>query len=282
MPSTAPPAESEPAQPIKVGEPFESSLGTWVWTEVDGDASTIPAHGIQLRPTGGYIAVEGDRTWTSADGLTWSFTGDVGNADVWISTFTVGDSEWRRHSSATGQVVERLVDDQWLPVAIPEPAPPPVAGVTWGHPWYGDAAGLADSIVMPVTMSGWVDFTEYYGTFPDPDREGEVRPPRSEWDPVSETIRLRDWWRSDNVVAVLEVRIMAGTPDVIEFVDVDTGDMVAVVESTLPGVSSEELRERLAWGGVVYPSLVVRARLNCCRALLLRWSFRQNPGLARP
>jgi hypothetical protein len=119
---------------------------------------------------------------------------------------------------------------------LPQDPGPRIAGMTWSEWWEERVARSSDVTVAGVSRNGEIDWSAVYDldVWAVPRHEGPT------------TVEIHEGFLGP-LVAVLEVRLVPGNPEAVEFHDVDTGEVVLRLEATDPAVSAEQLGRLVHW-----------------------------------
>jgi hypothetical protein len=212
---------------IDVASSIVPGLGTLRWERIEGDANTLPAHGIRADSDGGYIAFEDDKVWRSTDGLTWVVGEDDGpfaNSDG-----SHIEGEWARTWAGEASTLFHMEGDIWVPVDVEPAVLPDTVGITW-NAWGGFPVESNGTTLVDANIHGRVSWGDVYGTFeidcgqPDPCNEE----PWGQWDEPSQTIRIENP-TNGSMLGVLVVEVDG---DTLTLVDTTSGETVHVVKAS--------------------------------------------------
>jgi hypothetical protein len=256
-----------------VGDTFtsETSRGPIEWVKVTLD-----------HPLGSVIVV--DRTlmaqdyenqtwWQSSDGVTW-VEAEAPSPPWSVTSEEIGGVEWAVNSpdgygvmmgpDSYRQVIARYycespeepgvhkrVAGEWEEVALPSTRPGPVAGLRVEGPLLGEMTALGSSgWVLPLTYLVTVPWGDEYGRVAGIDDFGCDRgDPWPTWNAGTGQLEIHQADTHGLAMARLDVELRAGDPEMIRFVDDDTGTVVKEIPASYPGWSAQEMMEEIrGWG----------------------------------
>jgi hypothetical protein len=223
----------------------ETSIGTWVWTRVDGDETSLPFGRVNFVDGRYYVLEEPiewkegnvlpGTWWVSADGLTWRHEAsgappgsllEPRGADIWYAWPSPFEDD---------PVILRREGGEWVPAEFPAAPAPEIAGMQWNSSfWNFVRSGEVTVALAPA--AGWVDWQAVYG---DLYIHAEWRDTTSG---VLELWAFEDPWSEDReLLAVLRMSV-AGDPGEVQFHDYQTGERVLrLAHGAGPGITPEQL-----------------------------------------
>ncbi len=211
---------------IDVASSIVPGLGTLKWERIDGDESTLPAHGIQADGDGGYISYEDGKVWRSPDGVTWT----VGEAEGVFAGYEWSriEGEWAQAGNRDTSILFYKDGDTWVPVDMEPAALPDTDGIAW-NAWSGFPVESNGITLVDADIYGRIAWGDVYGTFeidcgePEPCEEA----PWGRWDEPSETMRIENP-TNGSMLGVLAIEING---DTLNFVDTTSGETVHAVSA---------------------------------------------------
>ncbi len=280
MPTTLPSSPAATATPASPASRYRSttSFGTIDWQRSD------PGRQLDVIRTleGNLLASDHETTswWESADGLAWSET-ELPGGLAWEYMEAAGQpfavitgvsggtmmgpqshreviaKEWEDRPDDAA--VLRKVGDDWEPIALPSTTPADIAGLVWHGPdLHGAAALSASDWVVPAVYFHevpWRKILDAPAGTASAVKGDDVWP---FWDEPNEQLQVypSGRWRTQEPLARLHVA-PSSDGSVIEFRDVDSGDLIHHIPATLPGWTPEALVRALRFWGLVDASFIV-------------------------
>jgi hypothetical protein len=272
-PNTSPTASPGPSATHQSDTP----VGRIDWVQTESDRRVLPTspYGGQIlgwEPTadfeiaGIYVSDDGI-AWLPTEAPPWGLSTEFLNPDnptqVVYSPDGYGTSMgpassrqiiYRDWTDNPGDpVIYQLEGERWVPFALPPTAPPPIEGLRIYSSRIQGAAALDESNwvapVMHFVEVPWadilgVDLTDAWPMWNDQTQQLEIHAPGG--DPFANAGFRR-----------LTVGLAARDPQVIEFRDAETGELVHQVPATLPGWTPEALVTALRGWGLLDYSFVV-------------------------
>ncbi len=151
---------------------------------------------------------------------------------------SIGSWTWARHDADVATLDQDYAMPNMTVVPVPGAPLPEVAGLTWiqldesSHS--ADASGVT-VVAMPV--AGFLDESTLYDA-----------PVQTIWDWQSMTLDvLPDGGALGERIGLLQVTVVAGDPEAVEFRDLDTAEVVLRMETNDPSVSAQDLAAEHPW-----------------------------------